>query len=93
MDAADAAIIMFDYTSPESYAAIPAWRESIRESHGDIPVVIIGNKAEVRDKRVLPKASDLWGHSALYRPKLALASTRPWHALSGYWVVEMTKLT
>eukprot|EP00698_Gefionella_okellyi_P017100 TRINITY_DN4959_c0_g1_i1.p2 TRINITY_DN4959_c0_g1~~TRINITY_DN4959_c0_g1_i1.p2 ORF type:complete len:217 (+),score=49.84 TRINITY_DN4959_c0_g1_i1:97-747(+) len=52
---AAAAIIMFDVTSRHSYRNVPAWYRDIERVCGNIPVVLVGNKVDVKDRKVLLK--------------------------------------
>lgn len=52
---AHAAIIMFDVTSRLSYKAVKHWYKDIQKKCPGIPVVICGNKADCKDRKVKPK--------------------------------------
>lgn len=53
--AAQCAIIMFDVTSKVTYRNIPNWhRDLVRIAEG-IPIVMCGNKVDVKDRQVKPK--------------------------------------
>lgn len=52
---AQAAIIMFDVTSTMSYIAIEEWHKKIKRVCDKIPIVIVGNKIDLKDRRVRPK--------------------------------------
>lgn len=43
---ADCAVIMFDLTSRASYDSVPAWHEALTRVCGNIPVVLVGTKAD-----------------------------------------------
>jgi len=50
-----AAIIMFDVTSRMTYKNVPNWhRDLVRVCEG-IPIVLCGNKVDVKDRKVKPK--------------------------------------
>jgi len=50
-----AAIIMFDVTSRMTYKAVPNWhRDLVRVCEG-IPIVLCGNKVDIKDRKVKPK--------------------------------------
>ncbi|MFX1411279.1 MAG: GTP-binding protein [Promethearchaeota archaeon] len=54
------AIIMYDITNINSMDYIPKWIQTIREnrwnqSRGDIPILLVGNKADLEEKRVVSK--------------------------------------
>lgn len=52
---ADAAIIMFDVTSRISYKNVGAWYKFIQDNCGNIPIVLVGNKVDIKDRKVKPK--------------------------------------
>jgi GTPase SAR1 family protein len=50
-----AAIIMFDVTSRMTYKNVPNWhRDLVRVCEG-IPIVLCGNKVDIKDRKVKPK--------------------------------------
>lgn len=49
---ADCAIIMFDVTSRISYKNVPKWYKDLTRVCEDIPIVLVGNKVDVKDKKV-----------------------------------------
>jgi GTP-binding nuclear protein Ran len=49
---ANAAIIMFDFGSKKSFDSIEGWIKLVRETCPNIPIVIIGNKTDVINKKV-----------------------------------------
>jgi GTP-binding nuclear protein Ran len=53
---ADAAVCMFDVTSKCSYKSIPGWYEELRnvKDCAEIPVVVVGNKVDCKDRKVMP---------------------------------------
>eukprot|EP01084_Bolivina_argentea_P130986 231234_1 len=58
-----AAIIMFDVTSRTSYKSIQIWHRDLTRICGNIPIVICGNKVDIKDRKVRPK------HIAFHRKK------------------------
>jgi small GTP-binding protein len=51
----DGLILMFDLTSLFSFKTIyKEWLPSVKEKYGEIPIVIVGNKADCRDRKVEP---------------------------------------
>jgi GTP-binding nuclear protein Ran len=50
-----AAIIMFDVTSRVSYKNVPTWHRDLTRVCDDIPIVLCGNKVDVKDRKVTPK--------------------------------------
>mmetsp|Transcript_3686 Transcript_3686/g.5596 ORF Transcript_3686/g.5596 Transcript_3686/m.5596 type:complete len:216 (-) Transcript_3686:35-682(-) len=52
---AEAAILMFDVTNRDSYKNVPNWYKDVRRVCGGIPMVLCGNKCDVKERSVLPK--------------------------------------
>lgn len=52
----DGAMIVFDLTRPETLEAIESWMREIREHTGDVEILLIGNKADLKKKRALKEA-------------------------------------
>merc|ERR1712166_474186 len=50
-----AAIIMFDVTSRVSYKNVQTWHRDLTRVCDDIPIVLCGNKVDVKDRKVTPK--------------------------------------
>ncbi len=46
-------IILFDITNRESFDHIPMWIEEIRKEVGEIPTLLVGNKSDLQDQRVV----------------------------------------
>ena len=49
------AIIMFDVTSRTTYKNVPTWHRDITRVCEDIPIVLCGNKVDVRNRQVRAK--------------------------------------
>lgn len=52
---ADCAIIMFDVTSRITYKNVPNWHRDVTRVCGPIPIVLLGNKVEIKDRKVKRK--------------------------------------
>merc|ERR1712072_558003 len=50
-----AAIIMFDVTSRVTYKNVPIWHRDLTRVCENIPIVLCGNKVDVKDRKVKPK--------------------------------------
>lgn len=50
-----AAILMFDVTSRLSYKNSPVWHKHVLTACEDIPMVFVGNKVDVQERKVMPK--------------------------------------
>ncbi|KAF9543080.1 GTP-binding nuclear protein gsp1/Ran [Mortierella hygrophila] len=51
-------IIMFDLTSRITYKNVPNWHRDLTRVCGNIPIVLCGNKVDIKDRKVKPKAID-----------------------------------
>ena len=52
---ANCAIVMFDVTSPATYRNVPTWHRDLIRVCPNIPIVLVGNKIDVRDRKVPAK--------------------------------------
>jgi len=52
---ADGAILFFDVGCKDSYKNIPTLFSSLQCITGSIPTVLVGNKVDIKDRKVLPK--------------------------------------
>ena len=52
---ADCAIIMFDVASPVTYNNVPNWHRDLVRVCENIPIVVCGNKVDVKDHKVTAK--------------------------------------
>mmetsp|Transcript_18264 Transcript_18264/g.28371 ORF Transcript_18264/g.28371 Transcript_18264/m.28371 type:complete len:212 (-) Transcript_18264:5635-6270(-) len=50
-----AAIIMFDVTSRVTYKNVPNWHRDLVRVCDDIPIVLIGNKVDIKERKVKAK--------------------------------------
>ena len=48
-------VIMFDLTNKETYDNIKTWIELIREQSKKLPIIIIGNKCDLEEERIIQK--------------------------------------
>merc|ERR1712079_741115 len=49
------AVIMFDVTSRVTYKNVPIWHRDLTRVCENIPIVLTGNKVDVKDRKVKPK--------------------------------------
>ena len=49
------AIIMFDVTSRVTYKNVPNWHKDLTRVLSDIPIVLCGNKVDIKDRKVKAK--------------------------------------
>ncbi|KAG2379113.1 hypothetical protein C9374_007751 [Naegleria lovaniensis] len=61
--ASHCALIMFDVTSRATYKNVPTWHRDVMRVCDNIPVVLCGNKVDVKDRVVKPK------HISFHRAK------------------------
>jgi GTP-binding nuclear protein Ran len=52
---ANCAIVMFDVTSPATYRNVATWHRDLTRVCPNIPIVLVGNKIDVRDRKVPAK--------------------------------------
>jgi small GTP-binding protein len=45
-------LVVFDVTQSESYQNIPKWCEEVKKNRGNIPLVLVGNKVDLPDRKV-----------------------------------------
>lgn len=50
----ECAIIMFDVTSRITYRSVPNWHRDLTRVCENIPIVLCGNKVDVKDRKVKP---------------------------------------
>lgn len=50
-----AAIICFDLTQKVTFEHVPAWMQETRNICGDIPIVLVGTKSDLEDRRQVTK--------------------------------------
>ena len=48
----DGAIVMFDVTSSSSFQQIPYWLDKVRKFLPEVPLVLCGNKVDLKDREV-----------------------------------------
>ncbi|MHA1398328.1 MAG: Rab family GTPase [Candidatus Heimdallarchaeaceae archaeon] len=60
---AHGAVVVYDVTRKESYDHIENWIKEVEEKCPDIPIVIVGNKTDLNEERVIShdKAQEEWG--------------------------------
>ena len=46
---------MYDITNNDSLNKIPLWVKFIRENRGDVPILLVGNKVDLKENRVVSK--------------------------------------
>ncbi len=72
---AHAAIIVCDITRQPTFEALPNWADNLKEVVGDIPLVFVGNKADLREFAVVDEA-DLIDLSRSFDARYFSASAR-----------------
>jgi small GTP-binding protein len=49
------AIFVYDLTRPETLASLNDWTTIVREKNGDIPIILVGNKSDLKENRKIPE--------------------------------------
>lgn len=49
---ANCAIIMFDLTSRQTYKNVPKWHKDLTKICENVPIVLVGNKADIKDRKL-----------------------------------------
>ena len=80
-EGADSAIIMFDVASFTSFENVLMWRQEILRTCGNIPLVLLGNKVDIPNRKVEYR-------NICQNPVLALLKTYEVCAPSNYQVVQ-----
>lgn len=57
---AQCALIFFDVTSRTTYKNVPHWYRDLNRICGHIPIVLCGNKIDVKNCRIKPRTSDFY---------------------------------
>jgi len=50
LEGANGGLVIFDLTEQKSFEELPEWIESFRNSRGDLPLLLIGNKSDLEKK-------------------------------------------
>lgn len=53
---AHACILFFDVSARDTYSKIPSWYKDVRRVCDNIPIVLVGNKCDIKDRKVQPKS-------------------------------------
>ena len=48
-------IVLFDLTNRESFDHIPKWLDEVKKESGSIPMLLVGNKKDLADQRVISR--------------------------------------
>jgi small GTP-binding protein len=49
------ALFLYDLTRPDTLAHLNDWTNIVREKNGDIPILLVGNKVDLRNDRKIPE--------------------------------------
>lgn len=55
LEGANGALVIYDVTNKKSFEKLQDWIESFKNSRGDEPILLIGNKVDLEDKIVVGK--------------------------------------
>jgi len=88
---AEAAFIVFDVTSRDSFEKVKDWYKEIKQliDEKDIPIIIVGNKVDLSDQRVISTAEGEGLAKSLSETGISYIETS---ALSGENVIEAFEL-
>ena len=53
---ANACLFLYDITAADSLQSLPVWLEIVRKNAGNIPILLIGTKKDLKDHRVITTA-------------------------------------
>ena len=53
LEGAEGALLLFDVTNKQSFDKLGDWLSSFREVHGDKPIVLIGNKIDLKENIII----------------------------------------
>ena len=56
LEGAEGALLLFDVTNQQSFTKLGEWISSFREVHGDKPVVLIGNKIDLKENIIIDQS-------------------------------------
>jgi small GTP-binding protein len=45
-------LVVFDVTQAESFQNIPKWFEEVKKNRGNIPLILVGNKVDLPDRKI-----------------------------------------
>jgi len=87
LSGASGAILLYDITNASSLEKIPVWCEIVKESCGNIPILLVGNKVDEEERRAVSKKS-----AEELRERYNLASYMEISAKTGASVKRMFEL-
>ena len=93
VDHANGAVFMFDITNKASLDRLDEWLEAIRETNPDIPVVVVGNKADLKEKRFMGAMDSIeYAHDRFCKAYIEIsAKTGRKVEIAFYMVVQILK--
>lgn len=56
LEGAEGALLLFDVTNQQSFIKLEEWISSFREVHGNKPVVLIGNKIDLKENIIIDQS-------------------------------------
>lgn len=56
LEGAEGALLLFDVTNQQSFIKLGEWISSFREVHGNKPVVLIGNKIDLKENIIIDQS-------------------------------------
>ena len=82
---AQCAVIMFDVTSRVTYKNVPNWHRDLTRVCENIPIVLCGNKVDIKDRKVKAKSIVFHRKKNL---QVTFENVRPGH----FWTFEIVVL-
>ena len=74
-ESANGAVFLFDITKKSSLERLDEWLEAIREYNPDIPVVVVGNKTDLQEKRFMgPMDSIEYAHDRFCKAYIEISA-------------------
>lgn len=86
ISSAQCAIIMFDVTSRVTYKNVPNWHRDLVRVCENIPIVLCGNKVDIKDRKVKAK-------SIVFHRKKNLQVVTSWNWKGQYATFTIVKIT
>jgi GTP-binding nuclear protein Ran len=84
-DGAHVAVLMFDFTSRESYRNIAEWYRAVRQACGDIPIIVCGNKFDINEDVIPPKSIQF--HRKRNLPYLRISTKYSYNVDKLFWLL------
>ena len=93
IDNVNGALFLFDITNKASLDRLDEWLKAIRERYPDIPVVVVGNKVDLQEKRFMGSLDSIeYAHDRFCKAYIEIsAKTGRKVEIAFYMVVQILK--